>query len=279
MTLKYECLTVKGKLDCFSLEIKEDTGILGQRDSGKEEIINATFKLTSATGKILLNDVDILKDGEKLYWEKLSVVFYDPMRLFNPIYDIASHFIEIGISHGLENEEYILETAKEFLKLLGTNDNILSNYPHQLNTLDLKKTAIALASFLEPEYIFIDDIEYNLSELEISLLLNSIIDLKDTLDSTLIIFDNDPAIISRLADYVVVMYKGEIVEEGYDVIEYPLHPYTIDLIQGNLKEKNLKGDGCIYSQNCRFSTSKCKSLKPNFSDLGRRRVKCLGFPW
>ncbi|BFH72142.1 ATP-binding cassette domain-containing protein [Sulfurisphaera javensis] len=279
MTLKYECLTVEGKLNCFTLEIKEDTGILGQRDSGKEEVINATFKLTKASGKILLDDVDIMSKGDKLYWEKLSVVFYDPMKLFNPIYDIASHFIEIGISHDMENEELILETAKEVFKVLNIREEILYSYPHQLRSLELKKVALALASFLEPEYLFIDDIEYNLNEIEIGLLVNSIIDLKETFDINLIVFDNDPAVISRLADYIAVLYRGEVVEEGYHVIEYPYHPYTIDLIEGNLKEENLVGEGCIYSKNCKYSTYKCRLTKPKMVNLGERYVKCLGYPW
>ncbi|QIW24613.1 ATP-binding cassette domain-containing protein [Sulfolobus sp. S-194] len=278
--LKYECLSVKGKLNCFSLEIKEDTGILGQRDSGKEEIINVTFKLTKDfSGRILLDDIDITRYNEEIYWTKISVIFYDPMKLFNPIYDIASHFIELGISHGIENEEAILETAEEILKILGMKKEVIFSYPNQLKPLELKKIALALASFLEPEYIFIDDIEYNLSTLEIELLINSILDLKETFNMKLIVFDNDPAVISRLVDYVVVLYRGEIVEEGYNVIEYPYHPYTIDLIRGELKEKNLIGKGCIYSGNCRFSTFNCKNITPKLVDLGGRKLKCLGFPW
>jgi len=277
--LKYECVTVRGKLNCFTLDITRDTGILGQRDSGKEEIINATFKLTKADGKIFLDETDVLEKGEELFWTKLAVVFYDTMKLFNPIYDVASHFIEIGISHELENEELIIESAKEILKILGVKDDVLTYYPYQLRPLELKKVGIALASFLEPEYLFIDDVEYNLSEAEIINIVNSIIDLQDTFNMKLIVFDNDPAVLSRLTDYFVTLYKGEIVEEGFDVLEYPLHPYTADLLNRNLKEQSFVGKGCVYSLNCEYSSYKCKTVTPKLVDLGGRKVKCLGFPW
>ncbi|MBP1357961.1 MAG: ATP-binding cassette domain-containing protein [Sulfolobus sp.] len=277
--LKYECVSVKGKLNCFTLEVTMDTGILGQRDSGKEEIINVTFGLSRGTGKILLDDMDVLSKKDSLFWTKISVVFYDPMQLFNPIYDIASHFIEIGMSHGMEDEELVLETAKEILKILNVKDEVLNSYPNHLRTLELKKVALALATFLEPEYLFVDDVEYNLSEEEIIHIVNSIIELKDTFGMKLVVFDNDPAVLSRLAEYFVTLYRGEIVEEGYELLEYPLHPYTIDLLNKELREKNYEGNGCVYSLNCKFSSLKCKSIKPRLVNLGGKKVKCLGFPW
>lgn len=272
--MKYDCVTTS-ELNCFSLEVKEDTGILGQRDSGKEEVIRATFGLSEIKGgSILLHGKRI---GKEDYWTRISVILYDPMEMFNPIYDIASHFVEVAVSHKRYTPEQAIEVAKDLIKTFNESEEILYTYPRKLSMIKLKKISIILASFLQPEYILIDDIEYGLSEIGRGVILNMLIDLKSLFNTTYLVFDNDPAVISRLTSYVVVMYRGDKVEEGYDVIEYPTHPYTIDLISGFLKDRNEKAErGCIYSLNCRFSSLNCLEKKPEYKRVNNRWVRCHG---
>ncbi|AWR96260.1 ABC transporter ATP-binding protein [Acidianus sulfidivorans JP7] len=273
--LEYKCLSVDGKLDCFNLSVDDDSGVLGERDSGKDLIISATFNLINYSGEILLSGKKIDKND---FWTKISAVLYNPLDMFNPIYDIASHFVEIAESHKVYSSDAAIEVAKDFLKTVGVPEDVLYSYPNKLDNLTLKKVAIVLASFLDPEYILIDDIEYGLSELGRNIVLNTLLDLKSFIRSKYLVFDNDPKVISMLASYVVVLYKGEIVEEGKEVIKYPMHPYTVDLISGFLSDENkVNKNGCIYSLNCRFSSFKCKTVKPNYVKVGNRYVKCHGF--
>lgn len=280
--IKYECLTVKGRLNCFNAKFEGDVGVLGQRDSGKEEIVKATFGLINAEGKVLVDGVDITKlkpeEFNGLLWTKMSLMTYDPKAMFNPIYDVASHFVEIVVSHGMGDSSFAIELAREALRAVGEKEEVLYYYPHQLSPLRLKRVALALAIFTEPEHVFIEDIEYGLSELNRIYLLNSIIDAISSYRSKLVVFDNDPAVISRLVDYVYVIYKGEVVEEGPDVLRSPMHPYTIDYLSGLVTEGE-PGKGCVYSSTCRFATPKCSERKPNAFRYGGGVVWCNLYPW
>ena len=280
--IEYECLTVKGKLKCFNAKFEGNVGVLGQRDSGKEEIVRATFGLVKAEGKIIVDGVDLtgLKKEEfnGLLWTKMSLMTYDPKAMFNPIYDVASHFVEIVVSHGMGDSSFAIELAKEALRVVGEREEVLYYYPHQLSPLSLKRVALALAIFTEPEHVFVEDIEYGLSELNRIYLLNSIIDALNSYSSKLVVFDNDPAVISRLADYVYVIYKGEVVEEGTEVLGNPMHPYTMDYLSGNVSDSE-PGKGCVYSRACRFATPKCQEREPNVFRHERGVVRCNLYPW
>lgn len=283
--LKYDCITSE-KLRCFDAEISDNThlGVLGQRDSGKEDLIYLTLRLKNKkSGSIILDGVDIFSLSEEemntIRWAKISAVFYDPYSMFNPIYNVASHFAEIAISHNFGDFHFSEEIAKEYLKILGAKEELVYKHPLQLSPLEAKKISIALASFMEPKYIIVDDIEFGLNDNGRATIINSLIDLMQIVKSSFIILDNDPAVISRLADYVIVIYKGEKVEEGTDVLYDHYHPYTTDLISGNIKERNIIGNGCIYSENCAFSSYKCNNNKPEEVKVGNNKVKCFLYPW
>ena len=280
--IEYKCLTVRGKLNCFTARVEGNVGVLGERYSGKEEIVKATFRLVKAEGEVLIDGVDALKisneELNRLLWTKVSLVTYDPKAMFNPIYDIASHFVEVSVSHGLGGSSCALELAKEALKVLGEKEEVLYMYPHQLSTFRLKRVAIALALFTEPEHVFVEDIEYGLSELERAYIVNSLIDAMSSYISKYVVFDNDPAVLSRLVDYVYVVYKGEVIEEGSEVLTRPMHPYTVDYLDGVVRDSE-KGQGCIYSNACRFSSPKCREETPNTFRYPGGAVKCNLYPW
>ncbi|BBL47491.1 ATP-binding cassette domain-containing protein [Metallosphaera sedula] len=279
--LEYNCVTVKGSLNCFSVRLdKKSVGILGEKDSGKEAIIPATLGLlNNVSGSILLDGVDLVKSRDLLHkvrWEKISAVFYDPSTMFNPLYTIGSHFAEIVVSHEIGNAEYGVEVGLEYLKLLGLSADVMERLPYQLTPLQLKKVAIALAVFLEPEYVIFDDLEFGLGDIGRASVMNSIIDLMGSVRSSFMFLENNPGILSRLADYVLVLYRGETVEEGQDVLQSPLHPYTIDLINGEIEEEKVEGKGCVYSGICKHSTPKCFE-NVNWVSMGNHRVRCIAY--
>ncbi|MBW9141103.1 MAG: ATP-binding cassette domain-containing protein [Candidatus Aramenus sp.] len=283
--LEYSCVTTD-RLRCFSLKLSKGArvGVLGQRDSGKEDAINVALGLKKAvSGDVLLDGQSVLSLSEvemnEVRWARISAVFYDPYATFNPIYDVASHFAEIVVSHGLGDYHVAVELAKEFLRILGGKEELLYKYPSDLTPLEAKKVSIAMASFLEPDYILLDDIEYKLNDNGRASILNALINLMGTISSGFLILDNDPAVLSRLSNYFLVVYRGEVVEEGEEVVFQPYHPYTMDLLSGNLGERNLDGKGCRYSENCKFSSFKCKEREPKFTSVGKSNVKCFMYPW
>ncbi|BDC18051.1 ATP-binding cassette domain-containing protein [Acidianus sp. HS-5] len=266
-------------LNDFSSKVESNLGILGQRDSGKEEIIFYSLLLKKPKkGKILLDGNEIKEDNaNNIRWKEISAVFYNPYSMFNPIYNIASHFAEIAVSHNIGNYSFSLDIAKEFIKILGLNSSILEKFSYQLTPLEAKKVSLALATFLEPKYVLIDDIEFGINDNGRAVIINSIIDLESILSSKFIVLDNDPAVISRISDEFVVLYRGKIVERGVNINEV-YHPYTLDLIRGEISINHL-GKGCPYSENCRYSSSKCKEKEPEETRVGNNNVKCLLYSW
>ncbi len=281
--IEYDCLTVKNLVDCFSIkQVKGNVGILGEQTSNKEYIVKASMKLIPSIGHFYLNGEDVLYTSEEVFksylWTRLSEVPSDPYGLFSELYDLRSHFSEIVLSHGLGDEHYADELAVEYVKLLGLETGVLEKYPFQLNPVDAKKVEIALAGFLNPEVIFVEDIGCGMGDVQVSVILNSLLDLGSVVRSSFVVLDNDPAVISRLADYVVVMYKGEVVEGGDDVISHPLHPYTQAYLGGYLRP-SVPGSGCKFSSSCPFSSPVCKESSPKQVVIGRSTVKCNLYPW
>ncbi|MUM65522.1 ATP-binding cassette domain-containing protein [Acidianus infernus] len=266
-------------LNNFSLKVESNLGILGQRDSGKEEIIFYTLLLKKPKkGKILLNGNEIKEDNVNgIRWKEISAVFYNPYSMFNPIYNIASHFAEIVMSHDIGDYNFAVDIAKEFIKILGLDSSVLEKFSYQLTPLEAKKVSLALATFLEPKYVLIDDIEFGINDNGRAVVINSIIDLESILSSKFIVLDNDPAVISRVSDEFVVLYKGKIIERGSNVSEV-YHPYTLDLLRGEISI-NYLGIGCPYSDNCRYSSLKCKEKEPEEIKVGNNYVKCLLYSW
>jgi ABC-type dipeptide/oligopeptide/nickel transport system ATPase component len=279
--IEFDCLRVTGKIDCFTLrQMDGNVGILGEQNSNKEYIVKASMKQVKSWGRLYLNGVDVLalKDEEfKSYlWVKISQIPSDPYVLFSELYDIRSHFVEIVRSHS-DQSHYAEDLALEYIKLLGLETSVLDKYSFQLNPVEAKKASIALASFLNPELIFVEDIGCGLNDTQVNVILNSLLDLESVVDSSFMILDNDPAVISRMADYVVVMLKGEVIEEGSEVLSYPLHPYTQAYLGGYLRPSPL-GKGCKFSSSCPFSSAKCLQ-NPPYVDLGGKKVKCNLYPW
>ncbi len=281
--IEYDCLTVKEKLECFSLrQTVGNVGILGEENSNKEYLAKASMRLISSTGHFYINGEDVLsvspEEFKDYLWVKLSEIPSDPYLLFSELYDIKSHFVEIVISHGIGDKHYAEELALEYVKLLGLETSILDKYTFQLNPIDAKKVEIALASFLNPEVIFVEDIGSGLNDVQVNVILNSLLDMESVTGSSFVVLDNDPAVISRLADYVVVMYKGETIEEGEDVLSFPLHPYTQAYLGGYLRP-SVAGRGCKFSMSCPFSSSKCKEERPKGTNVGSSFVRCNLYPW
>lgn len=275
-----EYLSIYGDvLSDFSLKVESNLGILGQRDSGKEEIIFYTLLLKNPKkGKILLDGNEIKYDNvNNIRWKEISTVFYNPYSMFNPIYNIASHFAEIVVSHGMGDYNFAVDIAKEFIKILGLDSSVLEKFSYQLTPLDAKKISLALATFLEPKYVLIDDIEFGINDNGRAIIINSIIDLESILSSKFIVLDNDPAVISRVSDEFVVLYKGKMIERGIDMNEV-YHPYTLDLIRGEISINRL-GKGCPYSENCRYSSLKCKEKEPEDTKVGNNSVRCWLYSW
>ncbi|WP_162204984.1 ABC transporter ATP-binding protein [Sulfuracidifex tepidarius] len=281
--IEYDCLTVKDKLECFSLrQIDGNVGILGEGNSNKEYLVKASMRLVNSTGHFYINGEDVLsvtsEEFKDYLWIKLSEIPSDPYTLFSELYDIKSHFVEIVMSHGLGDEHYAEELALEYVKLLGLETSVLDKYTFQLNPMEAKKVEIALASFLNPEVIFVEDIGCGLNDVQVNVILNSLLDMESVTDSSFVVLDNDPAVISRLADYTVVLYKGEIIEEGEEVLSFPLHPYTQAYLGGYLRP-SLPGRGCKFSSSCPFSSFRCKEEIPKGANVGRSFVRCHLYPW
>lgn len=214
-------------------------GLIGESGSGKTTLVNLITGLTPATeGSILLDGTDITKlRGKALReaWKKMQVVFQTPMESFDPRRTLGD-----GITESLRNagvpKAKAMERAAEMLERCGLTPDFLRRYPHEVSGGQCQRAAIARALMIEPKLLICDEATSALDvtiQAEIITLLQK---LRRELDMTILFVCHDIALVQQFCDRVLVMYRGEIVEQGEPtaVIQNPKNPYTKELIDSIL---------------------------------------------
>jgi len=232
-------------VDNVNLSMEKGTaiGIVGESGSGKSVTALAIMQLLPpqaniVSGKIIFNNTDLigLKSGEmrKYRGNNISMIFQEPMTALNPVMKCGKQVAESILLHQKVNRK---EARKQVIKLfekvkLPRPENIYSSYPHQLSGGQKQRIMIAMAIANKPDLLIADEPTTALDvtvQKEILALLN---ELRKKSGMGLIFISHDLGVISEVADEVMVMYKGSIVETGKTskVFEYPEHPYTKGLL-------------------------------------------------
>ncbi len=215
----------------------EVVGIVGESGSGKSTLGKAILGLTKiSSGETFFyhHKISNLSDQEwRPLRKKLQIVFQDPYTSLNPRKTIASSLIEPMKIHKLyATKEQYRDRAVELLELVGLPSEYLTRYPHQFSGGQRQRICIARALSLQPEFIVCDE---SVSALDVSIqaqVLNLLMDLKDKLKLSLLFITHDLAVVQFIANRVLIMNKGEILEEGmpYEIIHNPQTEYTKGLI-------------------------------------------------
>lgn len=223
----------------FSLFPGECLGIIGESGSGKSTTVNLITRLLDSTeGRILLEGKDITawKGGPRRgLYRRMQMVFQTPAESFDPRRTLGDGIGESLRNRGLGARETRRETAR-LLTLCGLPEDFARRYPHQVSGGQCQRAAIARALAVKPKLLICDEAT---SALDVTIqreILDLLRQLREELGLSILFICHDIALVQSFCDRVLVMYRGEIVEEGHpdEVIRNPRDPYTRRLIDSIL---------------------------------------------
>ncbi len=267
----------------FKIPEGEILGLVGESGSGKTTLGRSIIRLIEpSSGEILYNNRNIIDYSEKemrKLRKDFQIIFQDPFASLDPrkkIFDIISQGLKI---HTNLNKQEIYEKVLTIIKDVGLQEEHLNRYPHEFSGGQRQRIGIARSLVLDPKFIIADE---PVSALDVTIqaqILNLIIELKEKYSLTILFISHDLSVINQIADRVMVMYLGHIVEVAStkNLFSNPKHPYTKSLIETApqifRKNKNkilLKGDipspinppsGCVFRTRCPNPSHECKEGK------------------
>ena len=224
------------------LEEGEVLGIVGESGSGKSVTAYSLMGLTAHPGKLLGGELEFNghhienmteKDMRKIRGNEISIIFQDPMTSLNPVYTIGNQIEEVIRLHTDKDKKQAKARAKELLELVGINEpeKRLKQYPHELSGGMRQRVMIAMALLCNPRLIIADEPTTALDVTIQAQILDLLREIKTKISGSIMLITHDLGVVAEMADFVVVMYAGKVIEMGTaeDIFDNPLHPYTIGL--------------------------------------------------
>jgi oligopeptide/dipeptide ABC transporter ATP-binding protein len=274
----------------FTVAAGENIGIVGESGCGKTTLIRAILRLMPRNGRITEGavrfegrDLLALRSGEmrKMRWRHLSFITQAAMNALNPVLTVDRQMTEAILTHKPEmGKEGARARARELFSMVGLNPNRLRDYPHQFSGGMKQRAVIAMALALKPEIIVADEPTTALDVVVQAQILETLLALQRETGNALILVTHDMSVVAQTCQRVVVMYGGEVVENGpvEAIFEAPFHPYTMglrrafpsvvgpkqDLVSIPGSPPTLRGPlkGCIFSARCPFALDLCHTAPP-----------------
>ena len=281
-----------------SLEVNsgEVVALVGESGCGKSTLGFSLLGLTPPTSgeiELLGNPINIHKTSSwKPYRKDFQIVFQDPYTSLNPRLTVFELLSEPLIAHGLVPRLKLREAAADLLRQVGLSPDILDRFPHAFSGGQRQRLCIARALGLKPKLLVCDEV---VSALDVSVqaqIVNLLLDLKKDHNLSLLFITHDLSLVRSIADRVLVMYLGNIVETATagDLFNAPRHPYTralmdsIPTLDRGKRPKPLEGElpsssnpppGCTFAGRCPRAFDRCRVEKPELVADGNRSVACF----
>ena len=227
----------------FTLKKGETIGIVGESGSGKSVTSLAIMRLhnsnnTIINGEVLLNGVNILQisenDMREIRGNRIGMIFQEPMTSLNPVLTCGFQVTEAIRFHlGVNKQEAKKKAISLFKEVqLPRPEAIFNSYPHQISGGQKQRVMIAMALSCDPEILIADEPTTALDVTVQKTIIELLLRLKAERHMSLVFISHDLGVVSEIADRVIVMYKGEIVEEAStkEIFTHPKHPYTKGLL-------------------------------------------------
>jgi peptide/nickel transport system ATP-binding protein len=290
----------------LALSRRETLGLVGETGAGKTTLALSLLRLLPertgriVNGEIIFDGVNILSLTEAemraIRGESISMIFQDPMSSLNPVLTIGAQIAEAMEFHpetGGNSRGRVNRRVDEMLELVGISPSRKNEYPHQFSGGMKQRVVIAIALACNPELLIADEpttaLDVTIQAQVLSLMKN----LKNSLNTSMILISHDLGIVSRICDRVAVMYAGGVIESGTvrDLIHGGRHhPYTDGLfgsipdlkvktrrlkpIEGLMPDPSLLPSGCSFHPRCAHCAEICRQQKPSLRQRGTHGLAC-----
>ena len=281
----------------------EVLGIVGESGSGKSVSSLAIMGLIDHPGRVSAESLQFentnlltleSKAKRQLIGADVAMIFQDPMTSLNPAYTVGFQIMEALKTHEGGTKKARKDRTLELLRLVGIPDpeSRIDVYPHQLSGGMSQRVMIAMSIACRPKLLIADEPTTALDVTIQAQIMELLLELQKKECMSLILITHDLALVAEAADRIIVMYAGQIVEEGTatDIFREPKHPYTQALLrslpefaEGKSRLASLQGvvpgkydrpTGCLLNPRCPYATEYCRQVEPQLHHIGSRKVKC-----
>lgn len=229
----------------FEIRQGEVLGIVGESGCGKSVTSMSLMRLLAVlpakyeSGSIYLNGIDILTLSEeemrKRRGSEVAMIFQEPMTSLNPVMKIGYQISEVITIHHKVSKKEAKKRSIDMIKLVGIPraESIYDSYPHELSGGMRQRIMIAIALVCNPQVLIADEPTTALDVTIQAQILDLIKNMREKLGTSIMMITHDLGVIAEMADYVIVMYAGKVVEKAKvrEIFNNPRHPYTIGLMK------------------------------------------------
>jgi oligopeptide/dipeptide ABC transporter ATP-binding protein len=290
----------------FTVYKGQTLGIVGESGCGKSVTSLSIMRLIPnppgriVGGQILYRGKDLLKldmaEMRKIRGNEISMIFQEPMTSLNPVFTVGNQIAEAISLHQDLSKSDVRNKSVEMLKLVGipSPEKRVSDYPHQLSGGMRQRVMIAMALSCNPNVLIADEPTTALDVTIQAQILELLRDLQQKVGMGLILITHDLGVVAEVADEVVVMYSGNVVEHGAvrEIFKNPKMPYTRGLLNsipilskdptGKVKKKRLETipgivpnllhlpQGCRFQERCTFAIDECRQAEPSLREIPKK---------
>lgn len=289
----------------FNIDKGEVVAVVGESGSGKSVTSLSIMGLIESkarevvNGEIIFKGENLLKKSKReiqnIRGNEISMIFQEPMTSLNPVFTIGKQITEVIIRHENISKKEAEKKAVQMLELVGipSPEKRIKDYPHQMSGGMRQRAMIAMALVCNPELLIADEPTTALDVTIQAQILDLMLKLKEKLGTAILLITHDLGVVAEVADRVVVMYCGKIVESGTveEIFEKPLHPYTEGLLKSipKIEEECEKlfmipgmvpnplemPKGCAFSTRCGKCNQMCINNEPPIFEKDGRSVRCF----
>jgi len=286
----------------FSIQRGKTVAIVGESGSGKSSLARAITRwlprnVALYSGTVSLEGEDLMKlsDEEfrrRILWKKIAIVPQAAMNSLNPVIRVVDQVIEPLIIDGNINKKKAVKLAIELFKYVGLPVDFLYRYPFELSGGMRQRVCTVMALISNPSILILDEPTSALDVLTQANIMNLLKKLKKDRNLTYIFITHDIALASELADWVGIMYAGQLVEFSkaerfYSEAKHPYANLLLSSVPRLRKESSLKSiagsppslieppPGCRFHPRCPYATDRCRTEEPPYVELGNSEyVRC-----